>query len=149
MKTTTSPLSSQHGVGLLEVLIAVLVLSIGLLGIAALQASALRNNQSALERTQAVAHSYAILDALRAYPVAARAGTYNLPKTCLVPATGNLIAKEHQRWIQALKNDLGNDAATCGTIACVTGLCVITVEWDDSRGTGGSSTQATTTTGLI
>ena len=49
---------------LLEVLIAVLVLAIGLLGIAALQATALRNSQSSLERNQAVIASYTIADAM-------------------------------------------------------------------------------------
>ena len=46
--------TGQQGMSLLEVLIAVLVLAIGLLGIAALQATALRNSQSSLERNQAV-----------------------------------------------------------------------------------------------
>ena len=53
----------QVGVTLIEVLVAVLVMAIGLLGIAALQATALRNSQSSLERSQAVVHTYAILDA--------------------------------------------------------------------------------------
>ena len=44
---------SQAGAGLIEVLVAVLVMGVGLLGIAAMQATALRNHQSALERTQA------------------------------------------------------------------------------------------------
>ena len=148
-------INKQRGVALLEVLIAVLVLSIGLLGIAALQASALRNNQSALERSQAVVQSYAMLDAMRANPVAARAGTYTLAKSCASapPATGDLIAKEKRVWIQALGNALGNDAATCGTIACVAGVCTITVEWNDSRGFGGTTladgTQRIITVGQI
>ena len=56
---------SQRGAGLLEVLIAVLVMGIGLLGIAALQATALRNAQSSMERSQAVVQAYAILDSMR------------------------------------------------------------------------------------
>ena len=39
---------------LIEVLVAVLIMGIGLLGIAAMQTVALRNGQSSLERTQAV-----------------------------------------------------------------------------------------------
>jgi type IV pilus assembly protein PilV len=65
-------------VGLIEVLVAVLVLGIGLLGVAAMQATALRNSQSSLERSQGVMHVYTILDAMRANPQAARAGGYNM-----------------------------------------------------------------------
>ena len=71
------PRSAARGVGLIEVLIAVLVMAIGLLGIAAMQATALRNSQSSLERSQAVIQSYGILDAMRANLDVARAGTYN------------------------------------------------------------------------
>ena len=148
-------LNTQRGFALLEVLIAVLVLSIGLLGIAALQASALRNNQSALERSQAVVQSYAMLDAMRANPIGARNGDYNLAKSCASapPAAGDLIAKEKRSWIQSLGSALGNDAATCGTIACVAGVCIITVEWNDSRGFGGTTvadgTQRLITVGQI
>lgn len=58
-------LHSQKGVSLLEVLIALLVLSVGLLGVAALQAFSLQANQGAYHRTQAVNLSYEIVDFLR------------------------------------------------------------------------------------
>jgi Tfp pilus assembly protein PilV len=41
----------QQGIALIEILISVLVLGIGLLGIAALQSSSVRYSQSAQERT--------------------------------------------------------------------------------------------------
>src|SRR5690606_20270957 len=56
----------QAGMSLVEVLVSVLILSIGLLGIAAMQATALRNGQSSLERSQAVVQTYSVLDAIRA-----------------------------------------------------------------------------------
>lgn len=67
----------QAGVGLIEVLIAVLVLSIGFLGIAALQAKALSNNNSAMARTQASIAAYSMFDAMRADRTAALNGNYN------------------------------------------------------------------------
>lgn len=67
----------QAGVGLIEILIAVLVLSIGFLGIAALQAKALANNNGSLARTQASIAAYSMFDAMRADRAAALAGSYN------------------------------------------------------------------------
>lgn len=141
--------SPVHGVGLIEVLIAVLVLSIGLLGIAGLQARALKNNQSAFERSQAVTLTYFMLDAMRANIDAARAGSYDLSRTCTVLSGGTLVANDHRAWLQALKDTLGNHESTCGQISCQGGACTVRVFWDDSRGTGGGSTQTVETTSVL
>ncbi|HMA98346.1 MAG TPA: type IV pilus modification protein PilV [Wenzhouxiangella sp.] len=57
---------SQRGMSLIEVLVALLVLSIGLLGLAALQSFTLQANQGAYHRTQAVNTAYEVADFLRA-----------------------------------------------------------------------------------
>lgn len=56
----------QTGFTLFEVLIALLILSIGLLGLAGLQAMGLRNNHRAYLRTQAVMQAYDMADRMRA-----------------------------------------------------------------------------------
>ena len=56
----------QRGFTLIEVLVAVLVLSIGLLSLAALQGISLRNNHSAYLRTQANNIAYEVIDQMRA-----------------------------------------------------------------------------------
>ncbi|HDZ55934.1 MAG TPA: type IV pilus modification protein PilV [Pseudomonas xinjiangensis] len=61
-----SCLHRQHGVSLLEVMVAVLVLAIGVLGAASLQLNALRFNASAAHSTQASFIAYDILDRMRA-----------------------------------------------------------------------------------
>ena len=99
---------SQQGVALLEVLIAVLILAIGLLGLAGLQAQALKTNQSSFQRTRAVMLSYFILDAMRADRQAVLTGAYERPKTCGVPAVGTLAQNNINFWIQEIKNNLGN-----------------------------------------
>jgi type IV pilus assembly protein PilV len=60
------------GVTLIEVLVAVLVLSVGLLGYAALLAFSLKANQSANFRTQATVLAYEALDMIRANRVNAQ-----------------------------------------------------------------------------
>ncbi|MEW6445757.1 MAG: type IV pilus modification protein PilV [Pseudomonadota bacterium] len=147
----------QRGVGLIEVLIAVLVLSIGLLGIASLQARTIKNNESSLQRTQAIMLSYFIIDAMRANRDAALKGGYNIGKTCATPSdTGSAAKRDLQAWIGALKTGLGetggaatsggNGGNTCGQVQCDNaGNCVITVIWDESRAETGSTAQALAT----
>lgn len=69
-------LKQQRGVSLLEVLISVLVLSIGMLGVAALQTASVRNANSSLEKTLAVVLTDTLSELLRAHPRAAQLGEY-------------------------------------------------------------------------
>ncbi len=59
-------MNNNTGFTLIEVLIAMLILAVGLLGLAALQATSLRNNQSAYYRSQATQLAYDIADRMRA-----------------------------------------------------------------------------------
>lgn len=140
MKTTRIPARRNHrGASLLEVLIAVLILAIGMLGIAAMQATSLRNSQGALERSQAVVQGYAILDAMRANLTDARANQYNMGITCEAPASTGLVTADQNAWITSLKATIS--ASACGAVACATNVCEITVQWDDQRSTGGIAAQ--------
>lgn len=56
----------QRGVTMIEVLVTLIVLSIGLLGLAALQGVSLQTNHSAYLRTQATNIAYEMLDTWRA-----------------------------------------------------------------------------------
>ncbi|WP_305804943.1 type IV pilus modification protein PilV [Stenotrophomonas sp. YIM B06876] len=135
----------QHGAGLLEVLIAVLIMGIGMLGVAAMQATALRNSQGALERSQAVVQSYSILDAMRANRDAVVTGSYNTAGlACVAPAAGSLAQTDVRLWITSLKATLGDGAATCGGVNCNGTDCSITVQWDDSRSSDGAAAGSAT-----
>lgn len=58
----------QRGFSLIELLVAVLVMGIGVLGITALQMVSLQNNRMALERGEAVHLAYDMMDRVRANP---------------------------------------------------------------------------------
>lgn len=145
--TSTLSLSvrRQRGVSLIESLVSVLILAIGLLGMLAMQGAALRNNQSANERSMAVMASYSIADAMRANRVAALAGAYNyaLTANCAAPAGATQANLDVQQWLTTLRADLSPTA--CGSIACASGLCTITVAWNDTRGAQGLAQQQLTT----
>ena len=126
----------QRGYGLMEVLVALLIVSIGLLGIASLQLTALKNVGSSMERSQAVIQTYSYLEVLRAN--VDKASTLDVPLTC--NETSLAASKVAQRkWIRELKASLGPQA--CGKAECVGTQCTITIQWDDSRAEGGSTTQ--------
>jgi type IV pilus modification protein PilV len=144
--------SNQSGVGLIEVLVAVLVLSIGFLGIAALQAMSLSTNNSAMARSMATIDSYSILDAMRADITSAKGGNYNTGatpvKASACPAAGTaLYTAQIYQWCTQLGHDLGTAASTTGAINCSnTGECTVTIGFNDSRaGVDGSSSQTAIT----
>ena len=134
---SSSTLLQQKGVSLLEVLVAILILSFGLLGLAALQTNALRNSQSSFQRSQAVMLTYFIVDAIRVDR--ANVGSYTMGKTCTAPGTGSLAAATKDTWIKTIQTNLGTSA--CGEITCNTGDCTIKIYWNDERAIGGYSTQ--------
>lgn len=131
----------QRGAGLIEILVAVLILALGLLGMAGLQANALKKNQSSLARSQAVMFSYYILDAMRADRSGALSGNYNTSTSGICdPAAvlGTSLADNTRKdWLQRMRSSLGDTASTCGIINCDnTGVCTVTVRWDDERAGG-------------
>lgn len=144
----------QAGVSLLEVLISVLILGVTLLGIAAMQARALNNGQSSFENSQMVIHTYSIIEAMRANRSAATSGAYNLAMTCSLPAAGTTLASADIRaWLESMKTGLSgapnvsSDTTTCGSIACTSTTCTVTVQWDDSRGRAVNASTAGAATG--
>jgi len=136
---------NQRGVSLLEVMISVLILGIGLLGIAAMQALALRGGQGSLESSRAVMQTTSIAEAMRANRL--NAGNYAMAMTCSAGSGGSLAQNDQAAWINALKSTMGvaGDTSTCGRIEALgNSRYRITVQWDDQRA-GGSSTRQVAT----
>ena len=72
-----SPRQSQRGFTLLEVLVALVVLSIGLIGLAGLQSASLKQNYNAYLRSQATALAYNMADRIRANSLGASSSDYH------------------------------------------------------------------------
>lgn len=151
----------QRGVALLEVMIAFLLLSIGLIGFSALQVRAVRATQSSLQRTDASNLAVYIMESMRANKAAAiKLGStpYNLPAgTCSAPGgvPSTLAQNDLANWYTAVKKALGNVATTCADITCIDessaakGMCTVNIYWDDSRALGGSSAQSVQLVGRL
>jgi type IV pilus assembly protein PilV len=127
----------QRGVSLIEVLITVLVLSVGLLGLAGLQMNAVRSNQGAFENSAAVVESYSIIDAMRTERVVAINGGFDLG-LAEAPTPGTFAGNELEKWRQRLVDIYGPDAT--GSVDCNGADCTVVVQWDDQWGFGEEET---------
>jgi type IV pilus assembly protein PilV len=133
-----------RGVSLIEVLVSILLVTLGVLGASAMQTVALRNNQSSYEGTQSTILMQGLLDAMRANPKGVAAGSYNTGGwQCTAPTGATLHTSDLARWGNGLRDQINPSA--CGQVVCTTGACTISVRWDDSRGTAGSATKTVTT----
>ena len=128
----------SSGFTLLEVLVALVVLSIGLLGLSGLQTSSLRNNHSAFLRSQATLAITDIMDRIRANSDAANAGDYdfatsdpvsttNCTSGCSPEAVANMDLVEWRAYVQRLPEGEGEIAVDAD------GVAEIRVRWADTR----------------
>lgn len=125
----------QRGIGMIEVMVAVLILAIGVLGIAALQAITLKNTGSSASRTQAAVQVYSMMDIIRADRENVSAYNTNI----YVDGQGSGDPGSMDAWLTGLKQTVAPDAK--GRVVCVqnTMTCSVGVQWNDERGTGGDS----------
>jgi type IV pilus assembly protein PilV len=137
--------SSQSGATLIEILVAVLILSFGMIGMSALQIRALQGNQSSVQRSQATMLNYLIMDAMRADRESAKGGFYNTNSTFVCGASGisgTGLPKDNLRhWLSSAETALGATStnSTCGFVSCDGSYrCTVRLRWDDSKAGGGS-----------
>jgi len=161
-------IKGQGGTTLIEVLVSLLVLSVGMLGMAGVQTVSLRNNQSAYFRTQATALSLDMFERLRANIASVEAGDFNNvtgeeTESCfeLVGCTGAQMAKQDIfDWEAEVAAALpGGEAVVCldstgndgtpGSESCDnTGrVYAIKIWWDDNR--DGTANQRYVTTARV
>lgn len=136
----------QCGFTLLEVLIALLILSIGLLGLASLQTSGLRSNQMASMRTTATQVTYDIADRMRANPVGTDAQNYVIASNAADPVipsgencesisctTSQMATYDLAQWRGAVRSLPGGTSAIVRTVTGTVVTHTITVYWDEYR----------------
>jgi type IV pilus assembly protein PilV len=126
----------QRGMTLIEILVAIVVLSIGLLGLAGLQLKGLQVGQGSIYRWQAAMLAEDMADRIPADPVGAQAGSYAYTggTPTATGATG-----------QAITDWLARVAALPGGAAIITEppglspqLLTVTISWQDVRAQIGS-----------
>ncbi|MCQ3830772.1 type IV pilus modification protein PilV [Microbulbifer elongatus] len=124
----------QQGATLIEVLISVLVLAVGLLGVAATQTLSLKNGNGANQRYMAALAAQEIVERMRANPSGLEQGSYDgevdgseTRKTCTTACSVNdLASMDLYEWGQLLQTNL---PASTGTIERNGDEVIVTVAW--------------------
>lgn len=126
----------------MEVLVALIIMSAGLLGLIALQARTLRASVEAVQRMQAVMLAQQLLDLMRVDRQAASLGAYDTGSAARCdPAhfSGSTLAQLQLRsWLATVKSQIGQpaDTTTCVRAGCNgTDLCQVEIRWTDSAST--------------
>jgi type IV pilus assembly protein PilV len=137
----------QKGFTLLEVLVAMLVLSIGLLGLAGLMASSLRNNHSAYYRSQATWLAYDVIDRMRTNRPNAADYIVGIGGAS---AAGGLAGADVTDWKAMVANSLPEGDGSVAVVAAGEARTVtVVIQWNDARGTAGDAAQIFRVVGQI
>src|ERR1044072_428032 len=124
----------QIGMTLVEVLVTLVLISVGLLGAAALQLTTLKNNQESYVRSQAAMLAADILDRMRSNQTGFNAGNYDMANDATgfdqAGTAGTVAATDIAAW-QASINRLpaGSEADAAGRIVRHGRIVTITIRW--------------------
>lgn len=127
---------TQFGVGLIEVLVTLLVLSTSLLALAAMQMRSLQFNQGAYLRSQANIYAYDMLDRMRLNitNIANYESGLAAVDTAAAPVTTPLAAADLDAWRRNIAATLPNGR---GGIDCdAATICTLTIDWDELNSSG-------------
>jgi type IV pilus assembly protein PilV len=128
--TSSTQLRAQSGFTLTEILVTLVIISVGLLGVAGLHSMSLRNNFDALIRSHASALADEIADRMRTNRTRALAGDYNITigatRTGTTLADADLIA-----WKQRLTAQLPNGDGSVALAVAPSRLVTITIQWGE------------------
>ena len=138
-------IKKTNGFTIIEVLITMVILSIGVLGLGLLQLTAMQNTQGGYLRSQAAILAYDIIDSMRANIPAVTAGNYGLAFTAVTPAavdcyglaanctTLQMASSDLNRWRTVLATYMpsGNGQVTTVDLGGGTTQVTVAVVWID------------------
>ncbi|MCU0923402.1 MAG: type IV pilus modification protein PilV [Burkholderiaceae bacterium] len=129
----------QRGISLIEVLVALLLLSFGLMGMLGLKVAGLKYTGQANSRAAASVHATDILDRMRANPGRAVAGNYNLALDAAAPANPLDVAQvDLAQWRRGIASNLPGGSGSVAVAA--DGTVRVVLQWTE-RGDQGAELQ--------
>ena len=140
---SAASLKNSRGVGLIEVLVTMLLLSTALLTLASLQTRSLQYNQGAYFRSQANILAYDMLDRIRINK--AHIGSYSLALSPLgntAPVTAPLEAADMYEWRKDVDSRL--PSAEAGIACDASMICTVTIKWGELNSANAADEETTT-----
>lgn len=131
----------QTGFTIVEILVAIIVMSVGIMGLMRLQMSTLQVNQGSSYRSQAVWAANDILDRMRANKSVVENQGYDVAIADQAPADRTTVANNDiAEWLDHLDNWLPDGE---GSINYDPGnqLVTVTIQWDEGGMRGGQDDQ--------
>lgn len=138
----------QTGMTLIEVLVTLVLISVGLLGVAALQLTTMKSNQEAYVRSQASVLADYILDRIRANQRGFLNNEYNAIALNGTGTAGLTSGNDLARWQAEIDRLLpGGNANAGGSIVRTAGtnIVTITIQWSERADRVLDEAAATTT----
>jgi type IV pilus assembly protein PilV len=136
MNKVQANLTKQGGITLIEVLIAMLILAVGLLGMASLQVRAVSDTSNSSSRSIAIFYANDMADRIRSNPAGEQGNLYNdetggsQKAGCLAVGgcgSSDMAAHDKWEWQQNVSNAL---PAGAGTITKNGNIYTVTVSWN-------------------
>lgn len=132
-----------RGFSLIEVMVTIVVVSVGLLGFVALLNRSIVANRQAYMRSQATIMAHDVAERMRVNRAAAVGGAYNLTVGS-APVGGSVAGNDLVDWTQHLAREL--PAGQAGVAVDASGNVTITIRWDDDN--DGTATTFVTQTAI-
>lgn len=146
MKNKHNNLTSQNGFTLLEIMVAMVIFAVGLLGLAGMQSIAFQNEHSSYSRSQAILLAYEMADRIKANPAGSPAYDISANTLTVADYTGSAMCTDNDCTItDMVKYDMGLWKASLAsllpsglgslsrTVAVGNTTQTITVHWDEDR----------------
>lgn len=148
IKSGSKRRTTQAGMTLIEVLVTLVLISVGLLGVAALQLTTMKSNQEAYVRSQASVLADYILDRIRANQRGFLNNEYNAIAFNGTGTAATTSGNDLARWQAEIDRLLpGGNANAAGSIARTAGtnIVTVTIQWSERADRVLNDAAATTT----
>ncbi len=132
MKKQVAPFKNQKGFGMIEVLVAFVIVSVGLLGLGTIQLFSIKNINNSQYRTLATLYAYDMAERMRSNKAAL--GEYDgIDTSSSCSSCSTVTQSDFDDWVANLTQalDAGGLPNAVGTISVNAGLHEITIAWDE------------------